>query len=586
MRRLFRAGATSQFILYGGVHDLVPAPAADGARRYVSLRTFLTEVMFAPFDVVVHYDRGRGIRVKRGGKHFYRFLRAFDAFQGTEWARLGDHEPTDALELGALLPRDAPRALELLNRFLRGSQALTRRDDAGRLQPAPLKVAVVVDYAQFVAPRADPSHLSGDHSQVLIQLLDWASDPTITRAFVATVLLTTNLADLNRILVESPYNAKLKVELPAAEEIRTYVADLTAAEADFDAVSDLDRDGLAERLVGLSRVNVRGLVQRALKNRERLTHPYLSRLRKELIEKQAAGLIEFVESRRTLDHVAGHEEAKAWLREDAELMRRGQRNALPMGYLLAGRIGTGKTFLVTCLAGEVGVPVVELKNFRDKWVGATEGNLETIFTILDALGQVIVFVDEADQMTGRREAGSGDSGVSGRVYGMLAKAMSDTTKRGKVLWIFATSRPDLVEVDLKRQGRLDVHIPLFPPQDAASRQELFYAMAKKVGLELERDQLPPLPDDHQIGGNEMEGILVRALRRHQTRDQGPPLPEIIARVIADFRPSAHLERLELMDLLAVKECTDARFLPPRYRHLDLAEVNQRIAELKRRLGEG
>ena len=66
-------------------------------------------------------------------------------------------------------------------------------------------------------------------------------------------------------------------------------------------------------------------------------------------------------------------------------------------------------------------------------------------------------------MTGKREGDGGDSGLSGRVYGMLAKEMSDTRNRGKILWVFATSRPDLLEVDLKRQGRLDVHIPLFPP---------------------------------------------------------------------------------------------------------------------------
>jgi hypothetical protein len=55
--------------------------------------------------------------------------------------------------------------------------------------------------------------------------------------------------------------------------------------------------------------------------------------------------------------------------------------------------------------------------------------------------------------------------------------------------------------------------------------------------------------------------------------------------IADFRPSAHVERLELMDLLAVKECTDTRFLPERYRSLPLAEVNARIARLKQAIGE-
>ena len=128
-------------------------------------------------------------------------------------------------------------------------------------------------------------------------------------------------------------------------------------------------------------------------------------MKKDMIERECQGLLEFLESPFTLDNVAGHDAVKAWLREDAELLRRGVLNALPMGYLITGRIGTGKTFLVQCWAGELGIPCVVFKNFRDHWVGATESNLEKIFSILRALGQVVVFVDEADQAAGKREGG-------------------------------------------------------------------------------------------------------------------------------------------------------------------------------------
>ena len=171
---------------------------------------------------------------------------------------------------------------------------------------------------------------------------------------------------------------------------------------------------------------------------------------------------------------------------------------------------------------------------------------------------------------------------------MLAKEMSDTANRGKILWVFATSRPDLLEVDLKRQGRLDVHIPLFPPGDPESRKELFAAMARKVGLDLPPEELPAPPDSDQVGGNEMEGILVRALRLYETQEESGErrtLPEIIQEVMADMRPSAHVERLVLMDLLAIKECTDTRFLPTRFRDLSHADVDRRVAELRARLGE-
>ena len=58
--------------------DLVPGRVVENRREYVSLRRFLTDVMFEPFDVVILYDRGRGIWVPKGGEHFHRFLQAFD----------------------------------------------------------------------------------------------------------------------------------------------------------------------------------------------------------------------------------------------------------------------------------------------------------------------------------------------------------------------------------------------------------------------------------------------------------------------------------------------------------------------------
>jgi SpoVK/Ycf46/Vps4 family AAA+-type ATPase len=598
MEEILRAGATSQFVLHGNVLDLVPAEDEDGSVDWVSLPEFLVRRVLGDYDIVLQYDRSKGIRARKGNDHFFRFLKGMDAFLGTSLAGVmpKGKDKLAALDSRNQLPREPRRALELIDRFLIGARGRTKTA-GGRRVAAPLKVAVILDYAHFIAPQGDPLYLS-DLSQTLIQILQWGSDPAMSAGSAATVLVTENLADLNRALAESSYSAKVRITLPSAGEIRAFVADEVRESADFDKVAEVSPEALAEKLVGLTRVSVRSLLRRALRGGERITAAYLTRMKKELIEKEAAGRLEFIESSRTLDHVAGHDEAKAWLRQDAVLLRRASTRALPMGYLLAGRIGTGKTYLVECLAGEIGIPCVELRNFREKWVGATEGNLEKVFSILHALGQVIVFVDEADQMTGKRGGGDGDSGLSGRVYAMLAKEMSDTANRGRIIWIFATSRPDLLEVDLKRQGRLDVHIPLFPPGDAEGRAALFAAMGRKLDMPIAPADLPRLPDNDQIGGNEMEGILVRALRVYETaRETGvrgrageaaaapPDLRTCIEEAIADFRPSAHVERLQLMDLLAVKECTDARFLPERFRSLSLAEVNAGIARLKATLGE-
>jgi len=373
------------------------------------------------------------------------------------------------------------------------------------------------------------------------------------------------------------------VPLPVEADMQAHVKALAATEfPNMAQESEVPLETLGTRLTGLSRVGARTAIALALKNGRKITAAWLSGIKKEMIERECQGLLEFVESPFTLDNVAGLDAVKAWLREDTELLRRGALSALPMGYLIAGRIGTGKTFLVQCWAGELGIPCVVFKNFRDRWVGATESNLEKIFGVLRALGQVVVFVDEADQAAGKRESGEGDSGLSGRVYSMLAKEMSDTRNRGRILWVFATSRPDLLEVDLKRQGRLDVHIPLFAPETAAERRAVLLAIARKLKYPLAESDLPPLDNVPELGGHELEGVLVRALRAHELAPPpGRPLREVLADVLRDVRPSPHTRKLEYMDLVAVKECTDARFLPARFRDLSPEELESRIDALRR-----
>ncbi len=590
MRRLFVSGASSQFLLHGNVLDLVPSHGADGDLRFVPLRQFLEETLFAPFEVVVCYDRGKGLRVKKGSDLFQKWLKVFDSFQGTAFSdgtARDEKDPGAALERAQLLPRDPRRALELVDRFLRAGLHRTRTLETGGRAPDPVRVAVVIDHAQFLVPRGDAIHLAGEPAEHLIRVLDWSTDPAITASPVVTCLIAPNFNDLHRQIVENPFAAKLELKLPTEAEMAEYAADALADIPDSAERCELAVPAMAAKLVGLSRANVRSLLLRTVGAGATLTAAELSKIKKELIEKECQGLLEFVESPYDLDRVAGHEAAKRWLREDAQLLKAGATRALPMGYLITGRIGTGKTYLVECWAGELGVPMVEIKNFRDKWVGATEGNLEIIFRVLKALGQVVVFVDEADQATGKREGGIGDSGLSGRIYSMLAQEMADTRNRGKIVWVFATSRPDLLEVDLKRQGRLDVHMPLFPPQDEAGRRELFGIMAKKLKVPARAEDFPEAAAKLELGGNEMEALLVRAGRLHALAEaNGAPRPigAVIAEVFADHRPSAYGERLELMDLLAVEECTDAGFLPPRFRKMPLEKIQARIAELRARIG--
>ena len=560
MRDLFRSGSAAQFLLHGNVFDTVPSNG-----RALSLAAFLDTVMFGSYDVVLRYDRSRGVRATRGGGDW------------SDWLQDAIGREANALAL----TREPGAALELIDRYLLRTLHLQALPGSGA--GTPRRIAVIIEFAEFVVPRGDAAHLGGPFAANTVKVLGWANDPAIVQSNIVTVLISEGLRDLNDLVADNPHAAALHVPLPDEADMQAYVQALaTGPFPDLAARCDVALAALGSRLTGLSRAGARTAISLALGTDRRITGAWLTQIKKDLIEREAQGLLEFIESPFTLDDVAGHEAVKAWLREDAALLRKGALRALPMGYLISGRIGTGKTFLVQCWAGELGIPCVVFKNFRDRWVGATESNLEKIFAILRALGQVLVFVDEADQASGRREGGDGDSGLSGRVYSMLAKEMSETRNRGRIIWVFATSRPDLVEVDLKRQGRLDVHIPLFPPSTAAERDALLLAIARKLKLPLAQTDLPAVEEGVVLGGNELEGVLVRALRVHElSPEPRKPLRDVLADVMRDVRPNPHTRKLEYMDLVAVKECTDVRFLPEAYRSLTPEELESRIDALRR-----
>src|SRR5207237_4662515 len=265
-------------------------------------------------------------------------------------------------------------------------------------------------------------------------------------------------------LTGNPHVATLEVPLPdeKAREAFIVVTTGTTGTTAIKDFSDFDAPGLAKLTAGISLTDLNVLIQQARENGARLDAKVFRSLKKRLLERQCRGLLEFIEPRWSLDTVVGHDAAKARLREDAALLKRGMLDSLPMGYLLCGPVGTGKSFLAECLSGEIGIPCVVLKNFRSKYVGETEGNLEHVLSVLRAMGPVVVVIDEADAALGSREA-EGDSGTSSRAFGMIAAQMGDTRYRGAILWMLLTARPDRLPIHLKRQGGAEWQIPQLQP---------------------------------------------------------------------------------------------------------------------------
>jgi AAA+ superfamily predicted ATPase len=546
----------STFILHGAVRDLQPAEDAKGERRYVSLKSFLSDELFGSRDLVLFYDRSSGIKgaTPEMQKDFFGAVAGYDALYGTEYAKA--------------LPRDPARAFPLMESFAR-----VRLADGK-------SVAVVIDFAETVAPAGDLGFMPGEDRYALVTLVKWAQDPQFLAGDFSICLIAENLAELNPRLARNPYAANVEIALPNERERQDYIEWKVALSGKRSSeLSEVAPPVLAQMTAGMSRVALDRVLTEAIAG-QKLTVERLKDKKKEIIQAEAHGLLEFIEPSFSIDMVSGHGRAKELLRQAARAIQAGKRDVVPMGFLIAGPVGTGKTFLATCFAGEIGIPVVKLLNFRSQWQGVTEGNLEKIFNLLKAMWPVAVIIDEADAFLGNRNA-SGDSGTSQRVFASIAAFMGNTEFRGKIMWFLLTCRPDLLPVDLKRQGRAEEHIALFYPETAEERLELVRTMARKAKVTIEGDLAEVLPKDlPQMSGADVEAALVRAKARAVVDKRDKVTKEDLEKTFADFLPPSYPLEVELQTLVAVAECTSRALLPKKFAAQSRDEITQRIRELK------
>ena len=532
----YESNAASQFVIYGNISDrmVLPGPPAP---RLGALADFLLSVLLSRFDVVLSYDLGNGIRVEKGPEVF------------SKWPHFQESQKD----------WKAPRpAVETLTRYFRYCANLTRVN-----QPT-VQVGCIIKNADLLVP-ALQGGLDYNLNALASLMRDWSNESLLSGHALATFLLTENLNDLHPLIVNNPRIARIRIDLPSSGQLLdgfrimapSFPVSLTDMASDLPAV--------AEQLAGTTLGALESVIKTKEHRKEGLVASDLARLKKDLIEKDTSGLIEFLETPRTLNDLYGLDKIKSWLRQDVELWKKNDTAALPKGYLLCGPVGTGKTFLVECLAGEASVPIVKMKNFRDKWVGSSEGNLEKIFRLIHALGRCYVFIDEADQALGRRDASTGDSGVGGRIYSMLAEEMGSSTNRGKVIWVLASSRPDLIEVDLKRPGRVDLKIPLFPTTTPREGFDLLRMLCAKRGLAVPEISFPSLESRIPLllTPGAAEALVMKIYR--QVRTSSSSLDDVLQDCLTEYQNPIAPEVMEFQIQIAANEASALEFVPQIFR---------------------
>uniref|UniRef100_A0A8C9VEH4 Nuclear VCP like n=1 Tax=Scleropages formosus TaxID=113540 RepID=A0A8C9VEH4_SCLFO len=161
----------------------------------------------------------------------------------------------------------------------------------------------------------------------------------------------------------------------------------------------------------------------------------------------------------------------------------------PRGFLLHGPPGCGKTLLAHAVAGEMALPLLKVSapELVSGVSGESEQKLRELFEQAVTNAPCILFIDEIDAITPKREVASKD--MERRIVAQLLTCMDDLNSlavTAQVLVIGATNRPDSLDPALRRAGRFDREVCLGIPDEGA-RLRILKTLCRKLTLPTDFD---------------------------------------------------------------------------------------------------
>jgi len=553
------------YILHGNIRDLLPHRKKEDEFVFTRVQEYISEILFGNRDIIAYYDRSGGVtfcepEMERD------YLGAAPKFA-----------VSPDIDKGDFLSSDPEKSFPYLEKYFLSRIPADRREKC--------RMVFIIDYAEHIVPAGDLIRLSDTDRYCMVTFNRWATDPKFINGDISIILLTENLADISSRLISSPSTVKISVPFPGVQVRESF---LRSREKDGKLLLErgLSPEKLAVVTSGVNLMNLNRLAAESFEENKPISLDFMRMKKKEIIETEAMGLLEFMETSFNLSHVSGHDFVKKRFKNAAKAIKMGRPDVLPMGYLIAGPVGTGKSFMVSAFAGEIGIPMVKFRNFRTKWQGETESNLEKVLNILIAMAPVGVMVDEADAFLGDRDQ-EGDSGTSNRVFAQIASFMGNTEYRGKIIWFLITCRPDLIPIDLKRQGRAEEHLALFYPETDKDREDLFKTLVRKLDLDIRNFSVTDLfkKYNHEYSGADLEAVLVRAKLLAAMDERVFVKREDMEEAMSDFVPAAYPHEVELQNLVAVLECTSREMIPKQFQKLPRSKIISDIQDLKALLGE-
>lgn len=217
------------------------------------------------------------------------------------------------------------------------------------------------------------------------------------------------------------------------------------------------RDAAIDAAVGLSSQEVQTTFARSLIENGSIDVSAIAAEKKRLIDMEPA-MTYYAPRPGGFAVVGGLENFKEWaIRTKLSYSPEARAYGLKMakGAMLMGVSGCGKTLSCQALGAEWNWPVIRLdiNALKGKYVGESESRLRGIFTKIDALGQVIVYIDEVEKALEGAVSGSADGGVSADALGAILTWMQD--RSGQAFVMMTANDPSKLPPEFMRKGRFD-----------------------------------------------------------------------------------------------------------------------------------
>lgn len=304
------------------------------------------------------------------------------------------------------------------------------------------------------------AHLGSDHQPADPMLVRLLRD--LSAAFQSGVSARTlvAVAPLLRIPPELEKDVTLvNFPLPGESEIRGVLDQMIAANTRLQVEVDaLGRERLAKAALGLTLHEATNAFARAMVHDGTLTNEDIHIVTEE--KKQAVrktGLLEFTTVDLSLADVGGLENLKRWLAKRADSWlddAAAYGLPAPKGVLMTGVPGCGKSLTAKAIAAAWELPLLRLdvgKVFAGL-VGASEQNMRTAIRTAEATAPCVLWIDEIEKgFSGL--SGSGDSGITSRVFGSFLTWMQEKT--APVFVIATANNVTALPPEFLRKGRFD-----------------------------------------------------------------------------------------------------------------------------------